>query len=228
MRASAMHAARLARRGTVALAMTVALALAAGPVAAGEAPLLRLAPVTGLPPDSVARGLFLDGMNGQLANGSIGSESRGSDGEWSSAGDVTNPFRVDDESGAATAAWRISISLGSPPPVVVKSANGSARRSTALHTRSRGMIAAFTLQPPDEGGRERPSRTVRAAFAFPATSVADGASLGVPAEGYVFPWGEAGRVVARLALEALLHGDGELADSSRVDIAPAVRLDAGR
>jgi hypothetical protein len=48
----------------------------------------------------------------------------------------------------------------------------------------------------------------------------------LPGGGYNYPWEDAGRVVARAALESLLRARGDLNSNERADLAPATRAEA--
>jgi hypothetical protein len=62
---------------------------------------------------------------------------------------------------------------------------------------------------------------------FPAPEAAPQDSWYAPSlRGYDFPWAEAGRVAALVAIEALHRADGDLRDDARLDLAPALRADA--
>jgi hypothetical protein len=49
-------------------------------------------------------------------------------------------------------------------------------------------------------------------------------SPNLPGGGYAYPWAEAGRVIARTALEALMRTSGSLDAAHRADLAPATRV----
>ena len=89
------------------------------------------------------------------------------------------------------------------------------------------MIVALVMRVPDPQGG--PPRAVQARFAFSFPAVRPtGSDLAIPADGYVFPWKEAGRTSGLLVLEALHRESADIVDAERMDIAPAVRADAGR
>jgi hypothetical protein len=89
------------------------------------------------------------------------------------------------------------------------------------------MIVGLVMHVPDPAGGAPRAVTSRFAFLFPASG-AGAADLAVPATGYAYPWGEAGRVVGTLVLEALHRESGDIVNAERMDIQPAVRTGAGR
>ena len=208
---------------------------AAAPVATAPAgPLMvQLTGIAGLPADSLVRAQFLAGFHAAFAERTLPTEgtdaARGTD----AAATLPNRFReLDGEPTDDT--WTLAVVVGSPPAAVLPH-KGDQQGHRVLETRrrSRGMIAAFDVQAPDPGGGAPPPAHDRVAFAFPAAA-GQGAgadsigALSVPAIGYVFPWSDAGRAVARLALEVLHHELGDLPPEAHVAIAPAFRAGAGR
>jgi hypothetical protein len=188
---------------------------------------VQLTSVVGLPADSVARGQFLAAFRGEFAAVDVPIERLTLAGDWAAGGSATNHFRLIED--ASDDAWTMQVVIGAPPPLKLPARKGQKSSRTAASRRtSRGMIAAFTLRSPSTDVPEPHSASARIAFAFPASPVAAGASLGVPATGYAFPWSDAGRAAGRLALEALHHESGDLAAEERCAIAPAVRTEAGR
>jgi hypothetical protein len=92
---------------------------------------------------------------------------------------------------------------------------------------SRGMTLAVIALSPEAiaaGARAMPEHL---AFSFlPADAPAGAGAAG--ATGYLFPWREAGRASALLALELLHTRSGDLPDGARCDIAPAQRASSLR
>jgi hypothetical protein len=169
---------------------------------------------------------FLTGFRGAFASDELPGERLSSGNEWQPGLPLPNHFRLL-EGTPAEDAWSVEVVIGSPPPL--RTAEGAHRASRAVPTRraSRGMIVAFVIHVPDPQGGPPRKLQARYAFAFPATRPT-GDDLAIPQTGYVFPWGDAGRLAGALALETMQHESGDLTAAERMDIRPAVRMDAGR
>ena len=220
----------------IALALALQLLAAAVPAAsdAGRTPLAPGAPkfaqlvsLTGVPADSSMRMEFLSGFRGVFALDEVPGErlSRGSG--WNTGLPLPNRFRLL-EGSPADDAWKLEVVIGSPPPLHTQASAHRTAHTIPTRRTSRGMIVAFVMNVPDPAGG--PSRAVqsRFAFVFPAAGASAAGDLAVPSNGYAFPWGQAGRIVGSLALEALHRESGDIVDAERMDIQPAVRADAGR
>jgi hypothetical protein len=213
------------------LAFAFALQLMAAVPAAGPAHAsvhdLVLVAVQGLPADTTTRGRFLDAFRSELAAPELPTQRREAD-AWSAAGPLRNRFRLvegeltDDD-------WSLDVTIGSPPALTVPSRKkGGNSRQLVTRRTSRGMIAAVRVASPASDLVGSVATDARFAFAYPPPASSSGQALGVPATGYVFSWEDAGRAVARLALETLHRRTGDLADRERADIQPAVRTETGR
>lgn len=198
------------------------------PAVPGAPEFVQVGAIVGLPADSLVRGRFLAAFRGAFASSDVPVESRSESGAWSAAGVASNRFRWL-EGDPADDTWTLELSLGVPPAVVVPARGDQPRRVLESHRRSRGMIAAVTVTWPRTDERGPRSASERVAFAFAASDSTGGSGgVGVPAIGYLYPWDEAGRAVARLAIETLLRQRGDLDERTRVAIAPASRAEAGR
>ncbi len=218
-----------------AILLALQLLASAGPAGLGHTPpalgaphFVQLTALAGLPADSTMRAEFTAGFRSEFAADQLASETRSADGTWASGPPVMNRFRLL-EGSPADDAWTLHVVLGSPPPLVRPGKSADAqRRSVPTRRTSRGMIAALEVTIPQSPTTDARTTSARVGFAFPATGAAADAALGVPATGYAFPWGDAGRAVARLALEELLRASGDMSAGERCVLAPAVRSEAGR
>ncbi len=198
------------------------------PSVPGAPEFVQVGSIVGLPADSLVRARFMAAFRGTFAGSDVPVESRSESGTWSAAGVASNRFRWL-EGDPAEDTWTLDLSLGVPPAAVVPARGDQPRRVLESRRRSRGMIAALTVTWPRTGERGPRTTSERVAFAFGASDSTGGAgSVGVPAIGYRYPWDEAGRAVARLAIELMLRQRGDLDERTRVAIAPATRAEAGR
>jgi hypothetical protein len=212
----------------LALAPLPAAAAPVAPSAPASPDFVQLVSIQGLPGDSLVRERFMAGFRGQFAEDELPAERRSGDGPWAPASAVTNRFRWL-EGDADETAWQLQVVIGAPQAVVLPQRSAEhGHRSLESHRRSRGMIAAFTVQAPDPGSGLPPPVRERFAFSFPAAAADSGAVLAMPGVGYLFPWNDAGRIVARLALDVLHRQRGGLDDDERLAVAPAMRAEAGR
>jgi hypothetical protein len=208
----------------------LALALACCVTAGGSWPqdphLARVTLVRGLPVDPGAQARFLEAFQAELVCRTFPVE-RDSDDDDAPPEAAPNRFSVSDDADPDSA-WVVEISLGSPRPLTVPIGHTGHRRVVPQRSSSRGMVAALTISPPHAGDPRAVPTSDNEALLFPPPPPPADAAYGVPATGYAFPWEEAGRAVARLALDALHHRSGQLADGERIGLAPAVRAQSGR
>lgn len=203
-------------------------AAGATPAAPGLPNFVQLASIAGLPNDSVVRERFMAGFRGEFAGDEVPAERSSGSGVWEHSAPVSNRFKWLE--GDATAdAWQLQVVIGAPPAVVLpQRTTEKGHRALESHRRSRGMIAVLTVQAPDPGSGLPPAVQERFAFTFPAGAADSSAALAMPGVGYLYPWNDAGRAVARLALDMLHHQRGDMAAGERLVIAPALRAEAGR
>lgn len=208
----------------------LALALACCVTAVSSWPqdphLARVTVLRGLPPDPAAQARFLQAFQAELLCQTFPLE-REDDDDVAPLAPEPNRFSVSDDADPDSA-WVVEISLGSPRPLTVPIGHTGRRRVIPQRSSSRGMVAALTITPPHAGDPAAVPSSENDALLFPPPPPPADASYGVPATGYAFPWEEAGRAVARLALDALHHRTGEIADGERIGLAPAVRAQSGR
>ncbi len=205
------------------------LVLMAAPSAHATALPVMIQRFIGTPADSSSRGVFMAGFQSEFAAGPLRCEHRVGD-TWSAVDAKPNPFvRVD--AANPDDAWVLDITIGVPPEVRItrprkhKDDKQAPRpRISDLRT-SKGLtivIAASSPQATASGERPIPLRFA-VYFADARRVVVPSAKL--PGGGYAYPWEDAGRVVARAALEALMRAHGDLDETERADLTPATRTE---
>ena len=215
---------------TLLVAAAATASAGATPGALGTPRFVQLTSIEGLPPDSLARGQFLDAFRGVFAEEQLDAEKLVGE-EWRPGLRFSNRFRLL-EGFPADDAWTLQIVVGAPPAVIVarRKKQDEPQRYSALESRrmSRGMTLSMIVLSPEARANGARPRAMPFGFAFPAAAAPEGSSLAVPARGYVFPWDEAGRATGRLALELLHRDSGELGPGDRFLLSPAVRTPSGR
>jgi len=191
---------------------------------------LRLLPLEGVPPQTAIQSEFMAGFNEALTAETFMIETRDAAGAWQQAGTRGNRFRLTDDPKAEDA-WTLQVVVRAPPPFSAKRRNRfTGRDEQHVNPRlraSRGMMLAVTTLSPQAamaGARVAPEHL---AFAFPQGEAPAGVVRNT-AEGFRFPWRNAGRVAATLALELLHRNGGDLDVDTRCDLAPAVRAEVTR
>ena len=223
------------RRLTVASVLfALAFVPARGAMASAEVRPVLVVRFVGLPRDSVSRRDMLAGFHDEMRSARLRTE-RLTGGEWQAGDSLANSFELVDAT-ANSEAWTLELSVRVPPPVrapVLAQRGTRPEDSQPVRPRfsniasSRGMIVAATAAPPSRKDRTRlvePSPTVVSLY-FPAARRIVVPSPNLPGGGYAYPWDEAGRAVARTALEALLRANGMIESGQRADLAPAARLE---
>lgn len=223
------------RRILVSLPM---LMLAAAPLDAAQGPGAGPRPVLvvkfhGLPADSVQRRDLLAGFHAEMKAGALRCEKRVGQ-EWSPGDSITNAFELVDMA-PPHEAWTLDLTVRVPPPVrtnVMMQRGTRPEESQLVRARmsniasSRGLVVAATAAPPVEHGRRaefEPSPTVISLYFANARRIVV-PSPNLPGGGYAYPWTEAGRAIARTALEALHRSSGALDAAHRADLTPATRV----
>ena len=187
----------------------------------------------GTPADSVARGQMLAAFRDEMNAASLRCEKRvGTD--WAPGDSVVNTFQLMDAA-PADKAWTLDVSVRVPQPVraQVMMQKGTTKEEAQLIrprmsniSSSRGLVVAATASPPAAHGRradwESVPMVVSLYFADARRVVVPSHNL--PGGGYAYPWADAGRVVARAALEALHRTSGALDAAKRADLSPATRV----
>ena len=209
----------------------VLLLLGAGGASAaeGKAIVVTLQSFTGAPADSASRDAFMDAFEQEFDAAELSWERR--DGEtWKQSGERRNPFHLVDVADA-DASWGLDITIGLPPPVVIaqhkqKSSDPTPRPRATDYRASRGLTIVAAATAPGDGSSERqPGEPIKFAVYFPDARRVVVPSHKLPGGAYAYPWDEAGRCVARAALEVLHRACGTAEDDERADLAPAVRAE---
>jgi len=216
--------------------LTAAPAGAAEGVTGGLKPAphpVLIAKLLGMPADSVARGVMLAAFRDEMNASWLHCEERVG-GDWKRADSLANVFQLLDGA-PADEAWTLDLSVRVPPPVraQVLMQKGTTKEEAQLIrprmsniSSSRGLVVAATASPPVIHGRraefEPVPTVVSLYFADARRTVVPSHNL--PGGGYLFPWDEAGRALARIALEALLRTSGALDAAHRADLKPATRV----
>lgn len=206
----------------------------ATPAASGAPRFVQVLSLTGVPADTTIRAEFESAFLATFAEDELPGERLSGAGEWKGGLPLPNRFRLlqGDEAGDA---WKVDVTIGAPPPMAgtrdgsdpITGKATTVRTVVGTHRASRGMIVAWSVQVPGPSGAIARTATGRAAFYYPATGAA-GATLAVPETRYRFPWRNSGRIAATLVLESLQRESGDLLDSERFTLTPAVRSEAGR
>lgn len=198
------------------------------PAAAGERTLpVSIAGFIGLPADSSDRREFMTAFR-EAMDADLPGEKRVGD-EWSSAGPVRNMFRLVDVA-PPDAAWSLTLSLGIPSSVRIarpkpKNSKITPRPRMSDMRVSRGLVIVATAQSPAAMAEGAPPDPQRFSVYFADARRVVVPSGKLPGGAYDFPWADAGRVVARAALEALHRANGEMAMDERADLDPATRAE---
>ena len=214
------------------LGLGTLLALLAGPTgarAAENAPIVVvLRSLTGAPADSATRTVFMGAFQQEFDAGELPWQKL--DGEtWKDSGERRNRFHLVDLA-APEAAWGLDITIGLPPPVLVaqhkpKSSDATPRPRATDYRASRGLTIVAVATAPTVGSAGGSIEPTKFAVYFPDAKRVVVPSRNLPGGAYAYPWADAGRVVARAALEVLHRANAALAESERADLAPAVRTE---
>ena len=210
-------------------AAAVLLLCAGGARAAENATIVvTLQSFTGAPADSASRNVFMDAFQQEFDADELTWERR--DGEtWKSSGERRNRFRLVDLA-APDAAWALDVTIGLPPSVVIaqhkqKASDPTPRPRATDYRASRGLTIVAAATAPTAGSDREPGEPVRFSVYFPDAKRVVVPSYKLPGGAYAYPWEEAGRCVARAALEVLHRANDAANDDERADLAPAVRTE---
>ena len=227
------------RRTLIALSLallTTPPASAAEDVATSPQPTLRpvlVVKLLGLPADSVARGVMLAAFREEMNASRLRCEKRVG-GEWIPGDSVANAFQFLDAA-APDVAWTLELSVRVPQPVrtnIMMQKGTTKEEAQLIRPRmsniasSRGLVVAATASPPALHGRRadfEPVPTVVSLYFADARRIVV-PSPNLPGGGYAYPWADAGRVLARAALESLHRTSGALDAVHRADLAPGTRV----
>ncbi len=184
----------------------------------------------GAPADSSARGVLMQAFRAEMDAETWAYEKLAGE-TWGGADDRTNFFRLVDAA-PADQAWSLELSIRVPPEVrVQRKAPADPKlpppRARVSQVRSsRGLTIAVTaVAPKVESGGDVAAEPVLFSVYFADARRVVVPSPRLPAGGYAYPWADAGRVVARAALEALHRASGGLARDERAALAPATRVE---
>ena len=216
------------RRQVLELGAAVALLLYAGGARAAEGKtiVVALQAINGAPADSASRIVFMDAFEETFDAGELPWEMRNGE-SWKSAGVRPNRFHLVDLA-APEDSWTLDVTIGLPPPVVIaqhkqKSSDPTPRPRATDYRASRGLTIVAAATPPLTGVEPEPGEPVKFAVYFPDARRVVVPSHKLPGGAYAYPWEEAGRCVARAALEVLHRASASLDDDERANLAPAVR-----
>ncbi len=237
-----MCAKALAKALAMMLAMMLSTLLTTAPAAAAERAVdpatsatrpVLIVKFLGTPADSASRGVMMAAFREEMSASLLRCEQRVG-GEWSRGDSVRNTFQLMDAA-PADEAWTLDLSVRVPQPVraqVLMQQGTTKEKAQLIRPRmsnissSRGLIVAATASPPVMHGRRaefEPVPTVISLYFADARRIVV-PSYNLPGGGYAYPWADAGRVVARAALEALHRTSGAMDAASRADLTPATRV----
>ena len=202
------------------------LALLAPALASAQSTPVQIVRFVGTPADSADRAAFTQAFETAFAADTLATEQM-VDGVWSPGLSVTNPFvRVDVSASELT--WNLDLSVRLPPEIRVPIPRH--RRQDPLRFRrstlraSRGLVFAVAGLSPTDVRRSVTPAAVRYEVYFADTKRVVVPSSRLPGGAYDFPYEDAGRIVARAALEVMLRATGMLAADERVALEPATRV----
>ena len=198
--------------------------------ACAATPAVRIVTLTGfngLPPDSASRSLFIDAFQSEFDAETLLCQKRAGE-QWTSSGERVNGFRLVDVA-APEDAWTLEVTIGLPPSVAVarpkpKQSSPTLRPRYTDYRAARGLTIVVSAVKPVLRTPEA-TEPLRLQVYFPDARRIVVPSPKLPGGAYLYPYADAGRVVARIALELLHHADDSLADDERVDLSPAVRTE---
>ena len=218
------------RRRGFGLGAAIALLLCAGNAhaAEGKTIVVTLQAINGVPADSASRLVFMNAFQNEFDAEQLPWQLRNGE-TWRSAGPVPNRFHLVDLA-APEAAWTLDVTIGLPPQVVIaqskqKASDPTPRPRATDYRASRGLTIVAAATPPVTSVGPEPGVPVKFAVYFPDARRVVVPSYKLPGGAYAYPWDEAGRCVARAALEVLHRAHENLDDDERADLSPAVRTE---
>jgi len=218
------------RRQVLGLGAALALLVGAGGARAveGKAIVVTLQAINGAPADSASRLVFMGAFEQEFDSDQLPWQMRNGE-TWRSSGPVPNRFHLVDLA-APEDAWTLEVTIGLPPSVMVtrpkqKSSDPTPRPRATDFRASRGLTIVAAVTPPVTSLGPEPGEPVKFAVYFPDARRVVVPSPKLPGGAYAYPWDDAGRCVARAALEVLHRASGSLDDDERADLAPAVRTE---
>ncbi len=211
------------------LLLPLMLMLMAAPTARASTLPVTIQGFVGTPADSSSRDVFMAGFHSEFAAGKLRCEHRVGE-TWSALDAKPSPFVLVDAANPDDA-WVLDITIGVPPEVRItrpkkhKDDKQAPRARISDLRTSKGLTiitAASSPQAAASGARPIPLRFA-VYFGDARRVVVPSAKL--PGGGYAYPWEDAGRVVARAAIEALMRAHGDLDETERADLTPATRTE---
>ena len=183
----------------------------------------------GTPADSAARRVFMTAFQTEFASGKLACERQTGD-AWTHAEPKSHSFVLLDAT-STDQTWLLDITIGVPSEVRVNRPKKHRDdkvlprpRMSDLRT-SRGLTIFTAATPPAAASANGRPIPLRFAVYFGAARRVVVPSAKLPGGAYEYPWADAGRVVARAALEALLRSHGDLEETERADLIPATRTE---
>lgn len=183
----------------------------------------------GTPADSASRREFMAAFQTEFASGKLSCERQAGD-AWTHAEPKSHSFVLLDAT-STDQTWLLDISIGLPSEVRVN--RPKQRRDDKVYPRprmsdlrtSRGLTIFTAATPPAAASANGRPIPLRFAVYFGAARRVVVPNAKLPGGAYDYPWADAGRVVARAALEALLRSRGDLEQAERADLMPATRTE---
>ena len=195
------------------------------PVAPGAPHFAQIRSIQGVPRDSAAREVFLQGFRDVCSDSDLPVLL----GSGPATEAVPNRFRLL-EGDAAEDAWQLVVTVGAPPPILpavmpTKSRNVVKLPRVAVQRASRGFTLAIAVLSPKEAASDVIPAPVVHHLVVPAIATDTTVVFQrVRAHGVVFRWDQAGRAAGLLALEHLHHASGDLPAARHVSIAPVLAV----
>jgi hypothetical protein len=183
----------------------------------------------GLPSDSASREALLVSFRAEMDRHVLATEKREGD-HWAAADSQVSAFRLV-ELASADEAWTLDVSVRVPPEARAERRGQVPPGQPPMRARvgrvrsSRGLVVAVTARRPVRDGRPVEVEPVKHSVYFPDARRVVAPAANLPGGGYAYPWDDAGRVVARAALEALHRVNGQLGAHQRADLSPATRVE---
>lgn len=183
---------------------------------------------TGTPADSVSRREFMTAFQEEFAAAKLPCERQVGE-QWKPGEPKPHSYVLLDAAGTDDA-WGLSITIGVPSEVKVTRPkrhrdDKEAPRARMSDLRTSRGLTIYTAATPPVNASGAQSVPLRFAVYFAAARRVVVPNAKLPGGAYDYPWADAGRVVARAALEALFRARGDLARDERANLIPATRTE---